>query len=220
MIVKARDSSGIDRLVAFCGGVDFASNRLPERDRIFEQNSSSLKEKGIRGHYHDVHCKIEGPAARQLLRLFCDRWLDNPFVYVGPYKTSKFRGKDYLDNISTEPQVTGSDMFVQIGITFGKGSLADARKSSILRAIKMIMDEGGILLKNKIVANKIRPDVIKYKGQVFTKIEGSQGDYYSFAKNGDMTAYWMIIKAIEQARNYIYLEDQYLVAANLSQLKN
>lgn len=218
LIVKSKDRYGIDRLVAFCGGVDISSDRLPEGLRHFERIGSSLAEtkletnkNGIRGGYHDVHCRIEGPATRQLLKLFCDRWIDNPNGYSGP-----LRGKDYLENTLTEPVVIGgADMFVQIGSTFGDGAVAGARKDSIINAIKQIMSSVGIIAKFKIVHEKIRPYFEKYKGQLFTKIEGSKGDRYSFAPNGDTSAYWMIVRAIEQARNYIYLEDQYLTATNL-----
>ena len=153
LVVKSKD-----RLVAFCGGVDFASGRLPEGLRHFEQSTSGSEKAKVkakvdtskyrvRGGYHDVHCKIEGPAGRQLLKLFCDRWLDNPNGYGGP-----LRGKDYLDNKSPEPKVTGGgDMFVQIGSTFGNGAVAGARKNSIIRAINEIMSSAGIIAKFKIV---------------------------------------------------------------------
>ena len=194
LVVKGKDSYGISRLIAFCGGVDIASNRL--------------------GPYHDVHCKIEGPAARQLLKLFCDRWLDNPNT-VGWLK-----GMDYYKENATEPVVPGgANMFVQIGTTFGNGHLAVSRANSIKRILRPIISEIDDLTRFKFLKEerrKIKQLLEYYSRLTFTKIEGrGKKNYYKFAENGDRSAYWMIVKAIEQAKSYIYLEEQYMMATNL-----
>lgn len=50
-------------LTAFCGGVDINS------DRIFPSTEAGRP-------MHDVHCRIRGPAAWDLLQIFLDRWDD------------------------------------------------------------------------------------------------------------------------------------------------
>jgi phosphatidylserine/phosphatidylglycerophosphate/cardiolipin synthase-like enzyme len=50
------------QLTAFCGGIDV------NPDRVMETDPGKPS--------HDVHCRVRGPAARDLLRVFCDRWTD------------------------------------------------------------------------------------------------------------------------------------------------
>lgn len=50
------------KLTAFCGGVDINADRI------------SATEKGR--PMHDVHCRIRGPAAGDVLQIFLDRWDD------------------------------------------------------------------------------------------------------------------------------------------------
>jgi phosphatidylserine/phosphatidylglycerophosphate/cardiolipin synthase-like enzyme len=51
--------SNKERLVVFCGGVDIA---------------------GDRSNWHDVHCRIRGPAAQKLHDIFVQRWQSHPEV--------------------------------------------------------------------------------------------------------------------------------------------
>jgi|ERR1700676_390823 len=73
------------RLTAFCGGVDINSDRV------------SRTEKGR--PMHDVHCRIRGPAAWDVLQIFLDRWDD--------YVSSSYDGDDgaeSLDRILADPK--------------------------------------------------------------------------------------------------------------------
>jgi phosphatidylserine/phosphatidylglycerophosphate/cardiolipin synthase-like enzyme len=51
------------QLTAFCGGLDINRDRLQPGD-----NGKNPQ--------HDVHCRIRGPAAWDLLSIFCQRWAD------------------------------------------------------------------------------------------------------------------------------------------------
>jgi phosphatidylserine/phosphatidylglycerophosphate/cardiolipin synthase-like enzyme len=73
--------------------------------------SGSSSGSGILGPQHDVHCRIEGPAAWDLLKIFIQRWDDHP---IKPSKSSLLGKGEPL------PGVKGP-VYVQIGRTFGNG---------------------------------------------------------------------------------------------------
>lgn len=58
-IAVVRNDAG---LIAYCGGIDLNPNRLDNRDH------------GIPHPYHDVHARIDGPAAADLATTFVERW--------------------------------------------------------------------------------------------------------------------------------------------------
>lgn len=58
-IAIVRNDSG---LIAYCGGIDLNANRLDTRDH------------GIRHPYHDVHARVDGPAAADLATTYVERW--------------------------------------------------------------------------------------------------------------------------------------------------
>src|SRR5215831_473296 len=49
---------GKEGLIAYCGGVDLNPDRLTA--------------------LYDVHCRIKGPIAQELLQVFNERWLNHP----------------------------------------------------------------------------------------------------------------------------------------------
>lgn len=58
-IAVVRNDEGLH---AYCGGIDLHKNRLDDRDH------------GKRGPFHDVHARIDGPAAGELAKTFSQRW--------------------------------------------------------------------------------------------------------------------------------------------------
>lgn len=58
-IAIVRNDSG---LIGYCGGIDLNANRLDNRDH------------GIRHPYHDVHARVDGPAAADLATTYVERW--------------------------------------------------------------------------------------------------------------------------------------------------
>jgi phosphatidylserine/phosphatidylglycerophosphate/cardiolipin synthase-like enzyme len=130
--------NGDDGLVAFCGGVDPNADRINPPDPL-----------------HDVHVRIRGPVARNLLHIFIQRWLDHPKGRTNP----PLAGMPLLG----ASQPSRGRMRVQVGRTYPKG-------------------------------------------------------VYSFAPDGEQTAKRIIATAIQQARKFIYLEDQYLVNMECSNL--
>jgi phosphatidylserine/phosphatidylglycerophosphate/cardiolipin synthase-like enzyme len=57
---------GSEGLVGFCGGIDLSFDRI----QPVKRHPGSP--------YHDVHCRIEGPAARDLVSVFVQRWDAHP----------------------------------------------------------------------------------------------------------------------------------------------
>jgi phosphatidylserine/phosphatidylglycerophosphate/cardiolipin synthase-like enzyme len=168
---------GREGLVAFVGGIDVNLNRT---------NSTAHHDYAPGGSpYHDVQCKLEGPAVRDVLRTHLSRWNDHPESPLEPTgqngKTSDlgcaalgFSGGHEL-RVDDGDDRAGTNQ-VQIARTFGNCRNLDG---------ETILNDGG-----------------------FADDRG-----YQFAPDGDFTIESGILAAIKRAKRYIYIEDQYL--ANL-----
>jgi phosphatidylserine/phosphatidylglycerophosphate/cardiolipin synthase-like enzyme len=74
---------GTKGLISFCGGIDIHPDRIkevqvkkPNEDYAFY---GGFVEAGAKGSpYNDVHCKIQGKSAHQLLDVFIQRWNSHP----------------------------------------------------------------------------------------------------------------------------------------------
>ncbi|MFQ5422002.1 MAG: phosphatidylserine/phosphatidylglycerophosphate/cardiolipin synthase family protein, partial [Anaerolineae bacterium] len=97
---------GEQGLIAFCGGIDF------NRDRIEALGSGSP--------LHDVHCRIRGPAALDLLHTFIQRWNDHP-EGKKHNRPRGMGGKGPLITVNQLPPPAGP-YTVQIGRTYGRGN--------------------------------------------------------------------------------------------------
>ena len=111
---KALCVFGEQGLICFCGGVDFN----PDRIEVSGKHGEPL---------HDVHCRIVGPAASQVVRNFEQKWKDHVhrralFGSEDPFPD--FENSQAIDEkkgpliIPPEPPAAGPH-FVQIGRTFG-----------------------------------------------------------------------------------------------------
>lgn len=71
------------RLISFCGGMDFKADRI---DVPALRPAGAAAKAGDVGDapagegepLHDVHCRITGPAALELVKLFAEKWNDHP----------------------------------------------------------------------------------------------------------------------------------------------
>ena len=153
---------GASGLIAFVGGVDVNPDRV------------ETVKAGAGEPLHDVHCRIAGPAAGDLLNVFTARWNDHP----GHADPDRAKGalKVTAEVAQVDP-IPGATHWVQVARTFGNSK--------------------------------------KYTLNVVTA-----GTPYAFAPYGEQSAARMILKGIQQAKTFIYVEDQYFVdtapnAANL-----
>lgn len=100
-------------LIAFCGGVDINRDRVPPAKKAGQP-------------LHDVHCKIQGAAAHELLKVFMRRWTSHPKIWgKSPTLTNLFPYQDIrrvdlgyplLGLCEPLPSAKGSD-FVKIATT-------------------------------------------------------------------------------------------------------
>jgi phosphatidylserine/phosphatidylglycerophosphate/cardiolipin synthase-like enzyme len=95
---------GGNGLITYCGGVD------PNPDRI------SHIEGQIGTPLHDVHCEIQGAAAKDVLQIFLDRWTDHPDSAKHDSSKGSLRG------LTTATLGARGDQYVQIGRTSANGS--------------------------------------------------------------------------------------------------
>lgn len=65
-----------EQLISYCGGIDFNPNRATVATNCIARSTPQIIEPS--DPQHDTHCRIIGPAARDLLATFVDRWLDHP----------------------------------------------------------------------------------------------------------------------------------------------
>lgn len=117
---------GCAGLIAFCGGVDINVDRI---NPVKRQPGSPM---------HDIHCRIQGPAAHDLVDVFVQRWMNHPKHNQLDADWGPLLGiADRLAN--TEPVDPKRSHYVRIGRTLngtGKCPVKERTLRSImLRAI-------------------------------------------------------------------------------------
>jgi phosphatidylserine/phosphatidylglycerophosphate/cardiolipin synthase-like enzyme len=167
--------NGAGGLVAFCGGVDIFNDRMDAGE-----GGDSL---GL----HDVHCKMRGAAAEDLLLVFRQRWddyINGPDTvdsfptplrdsHHDPEKPAVSTAELVLRNVVTAslpffkpPPSTVGDMFVQVGRTFHsrlyhrfapKGE--QTTKQMVLRAISQA--QRFIYMEEQYLVNMETSDALK-----------------------------------------------------------
>jgi phosphatidylserine/phosphatidylglycerophosphate/cardiolipin synthase-like enzyme len=148
--------SGDDGLICFCGGIDFNPDRLSNT--------------GKGAPLHDVHCRIRGPGASDLLTTFVQRWNDHPQGRFLNRPPNPNKGKDFLGNlpppggkgpliVNVPAAATPGPQMVRIGRTFktglygfapaGEFTAADVISSAIRNARRFIHTEDQYFVGNK-----------------------------------------------------------------------
>ncbi|MCW3095412.1 MAG: phospholipase D/transphosphatidylase [Chthonomonadaceae bacterium] len=115
--------AGSQGLIAFCGGLDINPDRLYPQGQGFNARGDTAG-----APLHDVHCRIKGPAAGDLLDIFVDRWNDHPDHADLDKSKGTLQGAPFP--MKPEP-IKGATSYVQVGRTFGNGT-----KHSGLRSLK------------------------------------------------------------------------------------
>jgi phosphatidylserine/phosphatidylglycerophosphate/cardiolipin synthase-like enzyme len=159
-------------LIAFCGGIDFSPDRLGA------------------GGFQDVHCKVRGPAANDLLQLFVDRWSDylNTFAAAPPSPLEH-------DRLTPEKEVPvpGSNLPLLLPLPIPKTIVVPDHSRDFLSA-------------GRIPAPGTIGDQVVQTGRTTPK-----GIHLRFRPQGEQSVRSMILKGIESAQSFIYMEDQYVL---------
>lgn len=103
---------GSQGLICFCGGIDW------NPDRIHAKGAAANKGGDTSGApLHDVHSRVEGPAAFDLLQIFIERWNDHPD------RVDLDKAKGALRGATTaRPAATNEWKWAQVGRTYGNGA--------------------------------------------------------------------------------------------------
>ncbi|MCM2424016.1 phospholipase D-like domain-containing protein [Streptomyces sp. RKAG293] len=150
--------------IAFLGGMDL--------------NNTRISNQGVEP-LHDVHLRLTGPAAVQVLKTFQERWTDHPEARA--LEISRFGANPNSPFRAAFPD---------------PAPLADNRVPSCTLA-------PGTRSADRVVGI----------GRTYADLRRFGGSVYGFATGGEYSAMNMVIDGIRQARQTIYLEDQYLSSA-------
>ncbi|KAH7444448.1 hypothetical protein KP509_02G078700 [Ceratopteris richardii] len=194
------------KLVCFLGGIDLCDGRYDEQHHYifktlntvhakdFHQpnfKASSLKFGGPREPWHDVHARIEGPAAWDVLKNFEQRWKKQGEKSCCKYKkVFKWIRSDevHLLSLQTIPELWPPHKSIDVNGT-------EAWNAQIFRSI----DEGAVqgFQTNPVTAAQM--GLVHGKENI---IDRSIQDAY--------------ICAIRRAKHFIYIENQFFIGSSAS----
>ncbi|MFO1447850.1 MAG: phospholipase D-like domain-containing protein [Opitutaceae bacterium] len=102
-------------VTAFCGGLDI------NPDRLYSILPGSPNENGdtMGAPFHDVHCRIDGPAAFDILQIFIQRWSHAKLHGLVNTRKEPLRAVE----VPNPPERPGARHLVQVGRTFGKPTI-------------------------------------------------------------------------------------------------
>jgi len=197
--------NGPDGLIAFAGGVDFHPGRIFMDNDPLDTPQGSVPDPTKRYHDSqgtpllDVHVKLRGPAAYDLLDLFLRRYADHP---------TAAKHEVYAPFRNFEP-LTKDGVTVRVCSTFGDKPIRDATN---VYPTQSTLDrlEGPPKKKPYREVNVV---TIEQAGG--GRLKGVQP--YSFAPKGRQSGRAQLLYAISGARKFIYFEDQYMVGQEIAE---
>jgi phosphatidylserine/phosphatidylglycerophosphate/cardiolipin synthase-like enzyme len=160
-------------LIGFTGGMDLNNSRVDNSHGGYEP-------------LHDVHFRVTGPAATQLLRVFSERWLDHPDTPA--LDQSRF-------GLSLQ---SASDDFANVRRKAAGDTLIPSCTDNAQRRAA---------LNHAVAIGRTYANLRKFNAN----------ESYSFAPSGEETTWALIKNVIANARNFIYIEDQYFVSRRIKQ---
>ncbi|KAJ3680471.1 hypothetical protein LUZ60_016749 [Juncus effusus] len=213
VIVDTLASEARRKITAFIGGLDIAGGRYdtPEHrlfkdlDTVFAGDfhnpTFDTKEKGPRQPWHDLHCRIEGPAAFDVLTNFEQRWKKatrHKINFFGMFKETSWRDDSLLkiDRISwiDSPSATCKDSYGDKNVWVKSENDSDTWHVQVFRSIDSGSVRGFPLYAEG--AETKSQNLVRGKNIVIDK--------------SIHTAY---VKAIRCAKRFIYIENQYFIGS-------
>ncbi|XP_066338738.1 phospholipase D alpha 2-like [Miscanthus floridulus] len=210
VIVDAEDGgggSGLRRVVSFVGGIDLTNGRYDTQSHSlfrtlntahsndFYQNNidgASINKGGPREPWHDIHCRIEGPAAWDVLHNFEQRW-------------RKQGGKDDILHNVLWPWKNKGDLLVDLkgmeNVIAPQSSPAVADSDQEAWNVQVFRSIDGSACSGfpKTPQEAAQSGLISGKNHV---IDRSIQDAY--------------IHAIRRAKRFIYIENQYFLGSSFA----
>lgn len=202
VVVDSESPGGIQkrRIVSFVGGIDLCDGRYDTRthslfrtlDTVHHEDfhqpnfpGSSIKKGGPREPWHDIHCRLEGPVAWDVLYNFEQRWqkqVGNQYIY----------SVDELDRFivrTTEETTTPEDpetWNVQIFRSIDGGAVAGFPEKP-----KEQTELGLLNGKNNVIDRSIQDAYIhairRAKNFIYIENQYFLGSSFDWKKTGDIT---------------------------------
>ncbi|KAJ3686417.1 hypothetical protein LUZ61_015581 [Rhynchospora tenuis] len=200
VVVDADAGNGTRKIIAFVGGLDLCGGRYDtprhplfrtlgtiHKDDYYNPNFAKVDPRGPREPWHDLHSKIDSPAAYDVLRNFEERWLK-----AAKRHGLKKMGKSYDDtllNLKSVPEICLDDtpymsdndpeswhvqVFRSIDSNSAKGFPKDPREASLRNLV---------CGKNVLI---------------------------------DMSIHTAYVNAIRAAQHFIYIENQYFLGSSFN----
>ena len=192
---------------AFVGGIDL----LPSRWDTNMHNTPEPRKTAIAplisplvAGWHDVHAMLEGPVVSDVAKNFFQRW--NAFMADPP---DEF--EDYPVNIAGVTPIQTLPDIPEEGVPDWPGPASDLEINATIDP-HTTLDRGGEGSRPRratqvcAIVRTIPPFIDAYDG--FVKARPIPNNNEAIGELGCRTAY---LNAIQHARHYIYLEDQYFV---------
>lgn len=190
-------------LVAYVGTCDVEADRITNR-------------------WCEVHAKVTGDAAAELYSVFARRWAEHTAVFQrAGSQNSYLRPVGGLRTVAPR----SGNLLVQVSTTYGNPArsnpfsteLTSAPPQQVVNqphAVNLHSDgialSAALLLAPVQVGNDFFRQVDPAAGPLVVEAS-KQARAYAFAPNGHTGIYRAVAAAIANAREHIYLEDQYLV---------
>jgi len=198
--------NGSEGLVAFAGGVDFNYDRVfafnekvpsPEGDLSNDEMKKTHVCTDAGSPLLDVHARIRGPAAYDLLDVFVRRYADHVSArgttILAPYRDSRPRKSDRC--------------YVRVCTTFGDNPSEQGEKFFVPN---LAARDG---LYGPAAEGKV--DTVTIEGETPNPM-ASPGQPYWFAPKGRKSGLAQVLYGISSARRFIYFEDQYMVSEEIA----
>lgn len=183
-LVIVRNDSGV---IAYVGTMDVHPQRIVDR-------------------WCEVGCKVQGEAARELYRVFSDRWSEHTEMLAGLPRERAWIPRPEDLSVSAG----GGRLITQVSTTFGNPQRASpfsplGPRQQLVNAPHRIR-----LLRSVMFGNDFFTEKDPAAPPLLTAA-AKQAATYWFAPTGRTGIYHQIQAALTHSREFIYVEDQYLV---------
>jgi phosphatidylserine/phosphatidylglycerophosphate/cardiolipin synthase-like enzyme len=177
----------------------------------------------IKDRWCEVCCKVQGEAARELYRVFFERWIEHTAMLAGlPAERSWIPKPDELLVNSG-----GGNLVTQVSVTFGNPgrqspfSVFGPRQQVVNSPHRLTLPHsrvpvliGSLFLSPSpplMVGNDFFTEKDSAAPPLIEAAKRQEPTYRRFAPSGRTGIYHQIEAALARCRKFIYLEDQYLV---------